>query len=188
MKGGIRLAAMAGLVLALGMLSGCSGVRNYLSNRAADAADIVRLDVSWSLGTDLGAHVMATRLLRVEAYSYDNLARAGFTWGNAGTWEEYRETLALSLLGWGKYGWLDESWVGIRPPAYYVGGFFPGETWDEIGAGVHLFVVGARVGVRLAQAVDFLFGLLTLDVGSDDLSWPERQSLEAASERMKRRR
>ncbi len=40
---------------------------------------------------------------------------------------------------------------------------------DEIGAHVHLLLVGAEVGVSIGEALDAVFGILGIDIFKDDL-------------------
>ena len=85
----------AGHVLVLAVaafaLTGCAGVRNNIHNAAADATDILRFDVSLSLGTDMGAHFMVTKWLQLKSYSYEGVCRIGIGARHMGAWREERQ-------------------------------------------------------------------------------------------------
>ena len=49
------------------------------------------------------------------------------------------------------------------------------ESPDEVGAGFHAFVLGARVGVRPLEFLDFLVSPIGLDLCNDNLSMARRR-------------
>ena len=166
------------IAISVGAFTGCGGLRNYMLNRAGDAADIVRADVSVGAGSDMGFHGQATRLLRLEAYSTDGIVRTGYSRRALGVWGEDRDSWGFSLLGgggqrmnWGHFTGQAEV-ATSDPRAVFM------ETADEFGLGFHLFVAGARAGIRPWQIVDFAFGLIGLDFAGDDLSWDQRQDIK----------
>ena len=165
------------LCLCAGLLSGCSGLRNYMLNRMADATDMARLDVSAGLGTDMGFHVMVTKLVRLEAYSTDDIYRAGFSRRCLGVWKEDRESWAVGLVGRMNYRLINGHWVGSALSASENPEAFLTESCDEIGLGAHLFLIGARGGVRPWQILDFITGLVGIDIAGDDLTWGRREEL-----------
>ena len=156
--------------------SGCRSLRNGMLNVVGDAGDIARLDVGASVGTDMGAHVMVTKIARLKSYSCDDVYHAGFNMRNLGVWREDREDWAVGPLGGGTVRGAGH-WIGSPRHAVAKGGAFLSETGDEVGLGAHLFLVGVRAGVRPWQAVDLLAGLIGLDPGHDNLSWAQRQAL-----------
>ena len=150
-------------------------------NVVGDAGDIARLDVGASVGTDMGAHVMVTKIARLKSYSCDGVYHAGFNMRNLGVWREDREDWAIGPLGGGSVRGTGH-WIGSPRHALAKGGAFLSETGDEVGLGAHLFLVGVRAGVRPWQAVDLLAGLIGLDPGRDNLSWAQRQALRKKGE------
>ena len=176
-----RRMLLGGLCVCAGLLSGGSGLRNYMLNRMADATDMVRLDVSAGLGTDMGFHVMVTKLVRLEAYSIDGIYRAGFSRRCLGIWTEDRESWAVGLLGSMNYRLINGHWVGSSLSASDNPEAVLTESGDEIGLGAHLFIVGVRVGVRPWQILDFITGLVGIDIAGDDLAWEQRNELRRQS-------
>jgi len=186
-------ACVAGALLALSA-SGCAHVRNGIHNALGDAMDILRLDVSASWGTDMGAHVMATERLQLKSYSYENLYRVGLGTRVIGMWREERED------------WWVGSWhaKGARIAGDSVQGLTAalpekmrsgpdaafarfGESPDEIGLGLHAFVIGLRIGLRPMELLDFLADFVGLDLCDDNLRWEERKALREAERRAPRR-
>ena len=168
--------------VSVGLLSGCSSLRNYILNVAGDATDVVRIDVGASAGTDMGAHAMVTKFVRLEAYSYEGTYRAGFIKRNVGAWREDRESWAFGPFGGGTTS-ATGHWFGS--PRHVVDQRAPllAESADEIGVGAHLFFAGFRLGVRPWQIVDLLAGAVGLDPAGDDLSWSRRQALRKQVEK-----
>ena len=71
--------AKAGAILLMALLlGGCVHVRAGIYNVSADLVDLARFDVSGSLGTDMGAHVMITKFAQLKSYSYEDLYRIGY--------------------------------------------------------------------------------------------------------------
>jgi len=177
-----RLLLLALIGCCIGCAGGCRSLRNGMLNVVGDAGDIARLDVGASVGTDMGAHVMVTKLARLKSYSCDGVYHSGFNVRNLGVWREDREDWAIGPLGEGSLR-ADGHWIGNPRHAVTKGGAFLTESSDEIGLGAHLFLVGVRAGVRPWQAVDLLAGLVGLDPAGDNLSWSQRQALRKKAEK-----
>lgn len=195
-----RLTILRWVCISVALASGCAHVRNNLKNTLADAMDMLRADVSVSLGTDMGAHVMATQFAQLKSYSYEDLYRTGIGTRSIGVWDEEREdwwlgpfhsrNLHMKSKGVGVLSYDLES--KIRSGRYYVMGVVA-ESVDEVGAGFHAFVLGARVGVRPLEILDFLVCPFGLDLCNDSKSLAQRQAeerlrarAEAAAERTRR--
>jgi len=183
---GVIVGVMAALSLAAGA-GGCVHVRNAIYNTAADATEVLRLDVSASLGTDMGAHLMLTRSLQLKSYSYEDLWRVGLGTRIIGMWREDRQD-------WWVGPWHDPKLhIAARdvrgltaalpermrsgPDAAFLRW---GEGADEVGVGLHAFVLGVRLGLRPMELVDMLANFVGLDPCGDNLSWRERQALHRA--------
>ena len=52
------------------------------------------------------------------------------------------------------------------------------ESPDEFGVGIHALLIGARIGVRPVEFIDFLGAPFGFDLLGDNLSWAERQALK----------
>lgn len=168
---------LAGVITTVA-LTGCAGVRRSITNIPADFIDIVRVDVSGSFGTDMGAHAMITQLIQLKSYSYEDLYRLGINGRMIGLWREDREDFWIGPLRIGRM-WMNWKRVAIVPWTAMAGKTGAGrysamamaaESADEIGVGAHLFVVGARVGIRPWEAVDFLANFIGLDPVGDNLT------------------
>jgi len=167
------------LLVAAVVLPGCAHVRRGIWNALADATDIVRADVSLSLGTDMGAHAMATKWVQLKSYSYEDLYRVGIGARHLGVWEESRQdwwvgpthakrlSMNSEFLAAVGYGLFPKMCPGKWAPLTYVA-----ESSDEIGVGAHLFVVGFRVGVRPAEIVDLFANLVGQDLCGDNVLRP----------------
>ncbi len=187
MKKQLPVVGLMALLMAL-CVSGCTQVRNSLHSALEDATDIVRLDVSGSFGTDMGAHVMLTKLAQLKSYSYEDLYRVGFDARHIGVWQEDREDWWLGVLHGRKMHVKKKPISGIHSASIVArmrgskkGIFqFLMESDDEIGVGAHLFVGGFRIGIRPVELLDFFTNLVGIDLCNDNLTWPERQLLYAA--------
>jgi hypothetical protein len=179
-----RNVCRVGTVLAMAMAaSGCVNVRNGLHNMVEDAGDIVRFDVSTSFGTDMGAHVMATKFVQLKSYSYEDLYRVGHGGRILGLWREDRQDTWLGPKLWGNANVKAKGVAALvwgAPSKAMLG--WPMESVDEFGVGFHAFVLGARVGVRPLELADFLVAPFGLDLCDDNRSWQMRQAMRAAKE------
>lgn len=124
----------------------------YPLNRVLDVLDILRLNVG--VGPGFGVNLRATKLAQVGVENYFTF-RAGLGKGSG--------------LLFPRYGLLyEESEVftaGVGP--LYTGGHQRGFT--EVGATIHLAVIGIDVAVDLSEIVDLLGGFIFLDPKGDDL-------------------
>ena len=175
-----RLLRRVGLLLvAAAVLPGCVHVRRGIWCALADSTDIVRADVSFSLGTDMGAHVMATKWLQLKSYSYEDLYRVGIGARHFGIWEESRQdwwlgpthakclSMNSQFLAAVGYGLFPKMCSGKWAPLTYLA-----ESSDEIGVGAHLFVAGFRVGVRPAEIADLFANVVGQDLCGDNVLRP----------------
>lgn len=168
-------AALLGLAL-----SSCSAP-GYFGDRARDLADVFVLTVS--AGPEVSADVQATDLV--------HLSVGGGAHGEAGFIGRHVGTAGVMTLGlpvapfiedgvlYGRFVFTETSgaWEegDVQDECYIVHALGAGETnpksdaWHaldlEVGATV---LVGARVGLRPGELVDFLAGLLGLDPIGDD--------------------
>ncbi|MBN2704341.1 MAG: hypothetical protein JXR23_09035 [Pontiellaceae bacterium] len=174
--------------------SGCQSARNAVYCIGEDLTDIFVADATVSLGTDMGAHVMATELLQVKAYSYEDLYRFGLGARRFGIWECEREGWDFSLVHSSRYSWNQQEVAAFAPLSAISGKMASrsgakamfAESVDEFGVGVHLFVVGGRIGFRPLEVVDLFANLLTLDPLHDNLEWWQRQSIRSAEKAAKK--
>jgi hypothetical protein len=202
----------------LASASGCVHVRNGLYNFVEDAGDIVRLDVSTSWGTGMGAHVMVTKFVQLKSYSYEDVYRVGLGNRMISTSKEDRQDFWIgpvtigdvkmraegtpvlqygmtgkllgmadnarhdrkSFMAWGA----KKTWEAKMPFGAFME--WAGETSDEVGVGFHLFVVGARIGVRPLEILDFLTAPFGLDICNDNLSVKQRQAMQRAIEALEK--
>lgn len=172
----------------LPLVSGCQSARNAVYSIGEDLTDIVAADVSFSLGTDMGGHVMVTELVQAKAYSYEDLYRVSIGPRQVGLWECKRDGWNLSLAQSRSMNVQQNAVWTLMPKQSYAckGASKSGakalfmESVDEIGVGGHLFVIGGRLGIRPLEIVDLFANLLTLDPLKDNPSWTERQALRAA--------
>jgi len=183
---GVRLYMMLGLLGIATCGSGCVHVRNGLYNFLDDATDIVRFDVSGSFGTDMGAHVMLTKFVQVKSYSYEDLYRAGYAGRMFGLWEEERQDLWIGPEPVGNVKiksdgvWMKTCSSSLPGAMKQAGTGWMMESEDEFGLGVHLFVIGARVGVRPLEILDMLTTPFGLDLRNDSTTWRQRRAMRDA--------
>lgn len=178
-----------GLFLGILLLgAGCQSARNAVYCVGEDLTDIVVADATVSMGTDMGAHVMATELLQAKAYSYEDLYRFGLGARRFGIWECEREGWDFSIVHSSQYRW-NQKEVAAFTPLPAVSGKMRSESGvkamfaesvDEVGVGAHLFVLGGRIGIRPLEIVDLFANLLTLDPLHDNLSWRQRKTMRDA--------
>lgn len=175
-------------VVALAVLAGCSGVRQqrdwckptahsplnptnlalYLPNRIFDALDVIAIGVQ--AGPGLHVRVRATGALEaalpISSYGPElgwNVAYPDpIEPGGMGAWlARYR------MFGLGSRG-------GDALPIPLIdihGGTFD-EAPDSIDVGAHVLIVGAHVGVRPVELLDFIVGFAMFDLNRDDLYRP----------------
>ena len=171
------------ILLAACTLSGCAHVRSSMHSVVSDLTDVLRADVSGSVGTDMGAHLMATKYVQLKSYSYEDLHRLGLTSRMMGLWDEERETNWVGPWPLGRQtlqGTLRSVKLGTTPPRTPVERITEtrfGETADEVGLGVHFLFGGARLGLRPWEFVDLLANFVFLDPCDDNVTWDERRKL-----------
>lgn len=126
------------------------GLIMYLPNRILDLTDIFRLRVK--VGPGFGAGVRVTEGGSIYLGSYAALY-AGLPGGN--------RSLPVGVESYNgiKLSFLDFTIDGPVGPEY---GFW------EVGLGAHLLLVGVDAGVDPMQLVDFITGLVCVDIADDD--------------------
>jgi hypothetical protein len=127
----------------------------YIPNRVFDLLDIVRARLR--IGPGLAAGVRITEPLSVYLGAYGSVYG-----GLPGPRLEPQlpRPFGLEDLNGAQLSFLNLS-TGL--------GAGPGYSRTEIGASLHLLIIGADVDVDPMEAVDFLAGILTLDPRHDDL-------------------
>lgn len=170
--------ACCGLLL---LAAGCEPGRFYLRDRGADFADIWRANVA--VGPGLGIVAFATQYLRAGAiFSYAE--HFGMVGREVGFWREARGELELIVTGNNGFAITPHGWSTVRacsgesgwePNPLLEGRLRWGRTREvsgpaEFGLRAHLLLIGAEMGVRFDEAVDFVAGLWGADPRRDD-SW-----------------
>lgn len=118
----------------------------YVPNRALDFIDIGRASIGF--GTGFGFNVRATELAEVGFGQYET-TRFGMKGRVLPVYEECIDEAGFAFLG-------------------YVNGCLQRDP-TEVGADLHVGIIGAQVAVSLAEAVDFVAGILMIDLQGDDL-------------------
>ncbi len=127
----------------------------YIPNRILDLLDIVRARLR--LGPGLAVGVRATEPLSLYMGAYAS-AYAGLPGPRLDP--KLPIPVGLEDLNGAQLSFLNLS-TGF--------GGSPGYSWSEIGASLHVLLIGADVDVDPIEALDFVAGLLTLDPRGDDL-------------------
>lgn len=126
----------------------------YLPNRILDATDLVRARVR--VGPGVAVDARATKFVRVGLGSYLSLY--------GGLPGPRQRPMPRSPIGFEAYSGASLSVA----EASFKTGFEPGYSPSEVGAGVHLGIVGLDIGVDPLEAVDLLTGLVGIDIIGDD--------------------
>jgi hypothetical protein len=172
---------------------GCVGPAEYLKDRALDAVDPFRANVS--VGPGLHGNVNATRFVALGA-GRCRATRVGIRRGQWGAWNETRWDLNLLVPVLGDtrihkayFGQIDPSTnrdtLGVMeafPPA--VGDRTRGAF--EVSANLHVIYLGAEAGLDLGELADFVLGWLGVDIANDDERDPFR-SVHSPIEAMRQR-
>ncbi len=118
----------------------------YVPNRVLDAVDVFRLNVG--IGCGFGFNVRATELAEI-GYGQYSTTRFGMKGRVMPVYDEKIDEAGIGFLGWVN-GCLQ------RDPS-------------EVGADLHLGVIGVQAAVSLMEAVDFVAGFALIDLQCDDL-------------------
>jgi hypothetical protein len=178
-----RWVLVTAAAVAAAWLTGCAHVRNTIYNIGADATDLFRADLSFGCGTDMGLHIMATKQLQLKSYSYEKVVRIGFGTRMIGGITEDREDWWLGPKVIGKGYWRCRthpmatlSSLGVKTQSDVDA---PWQTFnesnDEFGLGFHFLVIGARLGVRPWEFIDFIANFVGLDPCGDNATWEQRR-------------
>lgn len=127
----------------------------YIPNRFIDVFDFIRLRVR--VGPGFAAGVRATRLLTLSAGGYSSVY--------AGLPGPRLKPIIKLPFGIENYTGLEASVLD----ASNKGRFAPGYSITEIGASVHLILVGIDVTVDPVEVLDLVLGFLFIDIRGDDL-------------------
>jgi len=162
-------------LLSLALLPSCASRNNYVINRGADLADILRIHVMF--GPGIAAKVEATRLLHLGAeYTHKTFAW-GFHNREVGAWREtiwswglvvgaHNEQIERIDRVSGSYGWAFGGEGGAFHAAEGAGGL------DLLTfRGTLMLVVGLDLEVRVGEVLDFLAGLAQFDPSGDDRNY-----------------
>jgi hypothetical protein len=118
----------------------------YIPNRVLDFIDIGRLNLG--VGCGFGFNVRATELAEIGFGQYET-TRFGMKGRVLPVYEENIDEAGFAFLG-------------------YVNGCLQRDP-TEVGADLHVGVIGAQAAVSLAEAADFLVGFILIDLQHDDL-------------------
>jgi hypothetical protein len=146
-------------------------VGQYFLHRFLDLVDII--DFSVGAGPGFLINVRATKLAQAVGGISDSW-RVGFRGRSAGVWRETRRECGISLLYYQKVkreritGWVESfraDEMDLDTADVYGGD--KDRSFFGVGATIHAGIL-VDVNVRPMQAVDFVFGLFTIDVLDDD--------------------
>jgi len=126
----------------------------YLPNRILDVTDLVRARVR--VGPGMAVDARATKFVRAGLGSYLSIY--------AGLPGPRQRPMPRSPIGFEAYSGASLSVA----EASFKTGFEPGYSPSEIGAGLHLAIIGLDVGVDPLEAIDLLTGLVGIDITDDD--------------------
>lgn len=118
----------------------------YAPNRVLDAIDIGRF--SLGIGCGFGFNLRATELLEI-GYGQYSTTRFGLKGRVMPVYDEKIDEAGIGFLGWVN-GCLQ------RDPS-------------EVGADLHLGIIGAQAAISLVEVVDFIAGFALIDLQCDDL-------------------
>ena len=118
----------------------------YVPNRVLDFVDIFRLNIG--IGCGWGFNVRATELAEIGYGSYET-TRFGMKGRVLPVYEENIQEGGVAFLG-------------------YINGCLQRDP-TEVGADLHIGVIGAQAAVSLAEAADFIVGFILVDLQQDDL-------------------
>ena len=163
---------LATCLLTLTLLPACTTRDNYLVNRGADLADIIRLQVM--AGPGIAVKVEATRLLHLGGAYMQNVYAFGLHNRAIGAWRHTTKSWGL-LVGHheeetdpipyysGDYGWtFGDEGMAFQPAT----GEF---DLDLLTFRVQLmFLIGVDAEVRVGEVLDFIAGIFQFDPAADD--------------------
>jgi hypothetical protein len=118
----------------------------YVPNRVLDLIDIARLNVG--IGCGFGVNVRLTELAEIGFGQYQT-TRFGMKGRVLPVYEENIDEAGIAFLG-------------------YVNGCLQRDP-TEVGADLHLGIIGAQAAISLAEAADFVAGIVLIDLQGDDL-------------------
>jgi hypothetical protein len=164
------------LILGLALLPACATQSDYLNNRGADVADILRGKLMF--GPGIGIKAEATRVLHAGILYSRRAFAIGLGNREAGTWRE-------SVLSWGALvGYHDE--YETEPIPYLSGSYGwnfaggdDGGVFETSGHGGALdlltfrlsamLVIGFDIELRVGEIIDFFAGIAQFDPSGDDV-------------------
>lgn len=146
-------------------------VGRWFMNRWWDLIDIA--DFSVGVGPGFLVHVRATKLAQAIG-GWSESWRVGFRGRSAGVWKEKRKEAGISLLYYQRVereriaGWIESmraEEMDLDTAEVYGGD--KDRSFTGVGFTVHAGIL-VDVNLRPMQAVDFVLGLMTIDVLDDD--------------------
>jgi hypothetical protein len=127
----------------------------YIPNRISDLLDIVRARLRLGPGLEVGARFTDAAIWNAGGYSSVFIGIPGPRRERVFNWPAGVETMRGGT--WSPFD--GTAWSGDGP--HY------GRL--EIGLGTQLLIVGADLGVDIYEALDFITGLVTVDLSEDDI-------------------
>ena len=118
----------------------------YAPNRVLDAIDIFRLNIG--IGCGFGFNVRATELAEI-GYGQYSTTRFGIKGRVMPVYDEKIDEAGIGFLG-------------------CVNGCLQRDP-SEVGADLHLGIIGAQAAISLVEVVDFVAGFVLIDLQGDDL-------------------
>lgn len=118
----------------------------YVPNRVLDAIDIGRASIG--IGCGFGFNLRATELAEI-GYGQYSTTRFGMKGRVMPVYDEKIDEAGIGFLGW-------VSGCLQRDPS-------------EVGADLHLGVIGVQAAVSLVEVADFVTGFVLIDLQGDDL-------------------
>lgn len=118
----------------------------YIPNRALDFIDIFRINIG--LGYGAGINLRLTELAEVGFGKYET-TRFGMKGRVLPVYEENIDEAGIAFFG-------------------YVNGCLQRDP-TEIGADLHLGIIGAQAAISVAEIADFIAGFILIDLQGDDL-------------------
>jgi len=179
------------LVLVLGT-AGCATRSYYFGNRINDLADVVQVELTFGLGVE--AHLKLTDLFNL---GWGFSKSRGFVMDGRRVGVGERSTGAIiPFPGTSDVVLTDASWMWEPPPVTDASSSEstgrkwadrPRSSWAsalDLEAGLTV-LAGAHLGVSPLEAVDFIFGILGLDLAGDDVERPPPPAATPADKQVK---
>jgi hypothetical protein len=179
---------LAAALLSFALLPACANTSasDYLTNRANDVVDILR--INFKAGAGIGAKVEWTRFLGLGIeYDYKvwaaGIANRELTYWNASMWSwglllnSHDETIHSGLSDGRLSG--DYGWQFGKEGGNFINLNDPNNPLDMLNMRYMLMAgIGFDFDIRVGEALDFLVGLFQFDPANDDLEYSELKTIE----------